>query len=120
MCIIKESNLKRLKRPVEVGATTYHNTFALIPSNHTWRATLTTKPQALGPEVAVVVGPEGEEIHCDKYGRVRIQFPWDRYSANDDSASCWIRVAQGLAGPQYGIMALPRVGDEVVVSFFKW
>ncbi|EHK0753059.1 type VI secretion system tip protein VgrG [Vibrio parahaemolyticus] len=101
------------------GATTYHNTFALIPSNHTWRATLTTKPQALGPEVAVVVGPEGEEIHCDKYGRVRIQFPWDRYSANDDSASCWIRVAQGLAGPQYGIMALPRVGDEVVVSFLN-
>lgn len=99
------------------GATTYHNTFKLIPADHTWRASPTLKPLAHGPEIAVVVGPEGEEIHCDQYGRVRIQFPWDRYSANDDSASCWIRVAQGLAGSQYGIVALPRVGDEVVVSF---
>ncbi len=101
------------------GETTYSNVFKLIPSNRTWQTTPITKPQALGPEVAIVVGPEGEEIHCDKYGRVRVQFPWDRYSSNDDSASCWIRVAQGLAGPQYGIMALPRVGDEVVVSFLN-
>ncbi|GAL15471.1 VgrG protein [Vibrio astriarenae] len=101
------------------GATTYHNAFTLIPANTTWRASPSFKPQAQGPEVAVVVGPKGEEIYCDEYGRVRIQFPWDRYSASDDSASCWVRVAQGLAGSQYGFMALPRVGDEVVVSFIN-
>ncbi|MDF4897101.1 type VI secretion system tip protein TssI/VgrG, partial [Vibrio parahaemolyticus] len=101
------------------GATTYHNDFKLIPATHTWRTLPTLKPTAQGPEIAVVVGPEGEEIHCDAYGRVRIRFPWDRYHANDDSASCWIRVAQGLAGPQYGFMALPRVGNEVVVSFLN-
>ncbi|NMU24771.1 type VI secretion system tip protein VgrG, partial [Vibrio parahaemolyticus] len=71
------------------GATTYHNTFKLIPAENTWRATPSLKPLAHGPEIAVVVGPEGEEIHCDQYGRVRIQFPWDRYSRNGDSVSCW-------------------------------
>ncbi|MBA5685404.1 type VI secretion system tip protein VgrG, partial [Photobacterium damselae subsp. damselae] len=60
-----------------------------------------------------------EEIYCDEFGRVKIQFPWDRYSNNDDNASCWVRVSQGWAGTQYGMVALPRVGHEVIVDFFE-
>ena len=67
--------------------------------------------------MALVTGPEGEEIHCDQYGRVKVRFPWDRYSKNDEHSSAWLRVAQGWAGGQYGFMALPRIGNEVIVSF---
>ncbi len=101
------------------GATTYHNTFVLIPATTTWRATPELKPLMPGPEIATVVGPGDEEIYCDEYGRVRIQFPWDRYTPNDDTASCWVRVSHSQAGSQYGMMSLPRVGEEVVVSFIN-
>ncbi|MGB2518398.1 phage baseplate assembly protein V, partial [Shewanella algae] len=57
------------------------------------------------------------EIFCDEYGRVKVQFPWDRYARGDEHGSCWIRVSQGWAGGQYGFMALPRIGHEVIVSF---
>ncbi|WP_318466919.1 type VI secretion system tip protein TssI/VgrG, partial [Photobacterium leiognathi] len=57
------------------------------------------------------------EIYCDEYGRVKVSFPWDRYANHDDKASCWLRVSQGWAGAQYGMVALPRVGHEVIVSF---
>ncbi|HCR46253.1 MAG TPA: type VI secretion system tip protein VgrG, partial [Marinobacter hydrocarbonoclasticus] len=70
-----------------------------------------------GPQMALVTGPDGEEIHCDQYGRVKVRFPWDRYSKNDEHSSAWLRVAQGWAGGQYGFMALPRIGHEVIVSF---
>ncbi|WP_189462124.1 phage baseplate assembly protein V, partial [Aidingimonas halophila] len=63
------------------------------------------------------VGPEGEDIHCDDHGRVKVQFPWDRYAAPDDTASAWLRVSQGWAGGGYGSIALPRIGHEVIVSF---
>ncbi|WP_139126511.1 type VI secretion system Vgr family protein, partial [Aeromonas sp. ANP5] len=66
-----------------------------------------------------VVGPSGEEIYCDKYGRIKLQFPWDRYGANNDQSSCWVRVSQGWAGGQYGMMAVPRIGHEVIVSFLE-
>ena len=65
----------------------------------------------------MVTGPAGEEIHCDQYGRVKVRFPWDRYSQNDEHSSAWLRVSQGWAGGQYGFMALPRIGHEVIVSF---
>ncbi|OOF04120.1 type VI secretion protein VgrG [Salinivibrio sp. MA440] len=67
--------------------------------------------------IGTVVGPDGEEIFCDEHGRVKVHFPWDRYSNGDDKSSCWIRVAQGWAGSQYGMMAIPRIGHEVIVSF---
>ena len=70
-----------------------------------------------GPQVAIVTGPKGEEIHCDEHGRVKVRFPWDRYSKNDEHSSAWLRVSQGWAGGQYGFMALPRIGNEVIVSF---
>ncbi|PSU99272.1 type VI secretion system Vgr family protein [Photobacterium kishitanii] len=101
------------------GATTYNNTFVVIPAHRPWRPPYNAKPRVNGPQIALVVGPEGEEIYCDEYGRVKVLFPWDRYSSNDDHASCWIRVSQGWAGSQYGMIALPRVGHEVIVDFLE-
>lgn len=101
------------------GATTYENTFTLIPATMTWRATPQPKPQVDGPMIALVVGPEGEEIYCDEVGRVKLHFPWDRYSSGDEHSSCWVRVSQGWAGAQYGMMAIPRIGHEVIVSFLN-
>ena len=101
------------------GPTTYHNDFRAIPANQTWRPNPNTinRPIMEGPQIAIVTGPEGEEIHCDEYGRVKVRFPWDRYSKNNEHSSAWLRVSQGWAGGQYGFMALPRIGHEVIVSF---
>ncbi|EPN3067442.1 type VI secretion system tip protein TssI/VgrG, partial [Vibrio fluvialis] len=101
------------------GATTYANQFSLIPAHRTWRATPQANPQVDGPMIATVVGPEGEEIFCDEHGRVKLHFPWDRYSNGDEHSSCWVRVSQGWAGSQYGMIAIPRIGHEVIVSFLN-
>ncbi|EJY5652279.1 type VI secretion system tip protein VgrG [Vibrio cholerae] len=101
------------------GATTYSNQLKLIPAHITWRARPCAKPQVDGPMIATVVGPQGEEIYCDNFGRVKVHFPWDRYSSSNEKSSCWVRVAQGWAGSQYGSMAIPRVGHEVIVSFLN-
>ncbi len=103
------------------GATTYSNHFKVIPSSlsHNWQATPQPKPRVDGPMIAIVVGPEGEEIYCDQYGRVKVHFPWDRYSNSNEESSCWVRVSQGWAGSEYGMMALPRIGHEVIVSFLN-
>jgi len=77
------------------------------------------KPRIQGLQSAIVVGPQGEEIHADEYGRVRVQFPWDREARGDDKASCWVRVAQAWAGPGFGMITLPRVGQEVLVGFLE-
>ncbi|TGN39960.1 type VI secretion system tip protein VgrG [Marinobacter confluentis] len=101
------------------GPTTYHNDFQAIPADRTWRPNPNTinRPLMDGPQIAIVTGPDGEEIHCDEHGRVKVRFPWDRYSKNDEHSSAWLRVSQGWAGGQYGFMALPRIGHEVIVSF---
>ncbi|HGS4450646.1 TPA: type VI secretion system tip protein TssI/VgrG [Vibrio cholerae] len=101
------------------GATTYSNQLKLIPAHITWRARPCAKPQVDGPMIATVVGPQGEEIYCDNFGRVKVHFPWDRYSSSNEKSSCWVRVAQEWAGSQYGSMAIPRVGHEVIVSFLN-
>ncbi|ELJ8658418.1 type VI secretion system tip protein VgrG, partial [Vibrio cholerae] len=101
------------------GATTYSNQFSLIPGHLHWRAEPQPKPQVDGPMIATVVGPEGEEIFCDEHGRVKIHFPWDRYSNGNEQSSCWVRVSQGWAGSQYGFIAIPRIGHEVIVSFLN-
>ena len=77
----------------------------------------TPKPRATGVQSARVVGFGGEEIHTDEFGRVRVQFPWDRLGKNDEHSSCWIRVSQAWAGRAYGTMFIPRVGQEVLVGF---
>ena len=97
-------------------AWTYSGTavFASEPYRPSLR---TQRPEVRGVESAVVVGPKGEEIHTDEFGRVRIQFPWDREGNYDDAASCWVRVSQAAAGAGFGITAIPRVGEEVLVAF---
>ncbi|WP_033569409.1 type VI secretion system tip protein TssI/VgrG [Dickeya undicola] len=99
--------------------TTLSNSFEVVKGTTTWRAAMPYKPMVDGPQIAMVVGPAGEEIYCDKFGRVKLQFPWDRYGASDDQSSCWVRVSQGWAGGQYGLIAIPRIGHEVVVSFLE-
>jgi type VI secretion system secreted protein VgrG len=94
----------------------YENSFSCVPAETTWRPARTTPWPAGTVQTAVVVGPSGEEIYTDEYGRVKVQFHWDRYGKNNEQSSCWIRVAQSLAGPQFGSQFLPRVGMEVVVS----
>ncbi|OSM96558.1 type VI secretion system Vgr family protein [Lonsdalea populi] len=99
--------------------TTLSNTFGVVKASTTWRPAMPHRPMVDGPQIATVVGPSGEEIYCDEYGRVKLQFPWDRYGASDDQSSCWVRVSQGWAGGQYGMVAIPRIGHEVVVSFLE-
>ncbi|KHS79133.1 type VI secretion system tip protein TssI/VgrG [Pectobacterium carotovorum] len=99
--------------------TTMSNSFAVVKGTTTWRAAMPYKPMVDGPQIATVVGPTGEEIYCDQYGRVKLQFPWDRYGVSNDQSSCWVRVSQGWAGGQYGMITIPRIGHEVIVSFLE-
>ncbi|HVY37533.1 MAG TPA: type VI secretion system tip protein TssI/VgrG [Polyangia bacterium] len=78
---------------------------------------LTSRPRVEGPQTAIVVGEKGEEITTDKYGRVKVQFHWDREGAKDQDSSCWVRVAQVWAGSGWGAMHIPRIGQEVIVEF---
>jgi len=116
---ITQSDAHLRGRAGSEAMTRYHNQVTLIPGDAPWRATPNPKPRVDGPQVAFVVGPEGEEIHCDEHGRVKVQFPWDRYAEPNDTASCWVRVAQGWAGGGYGSIAIPRIGHEVIVSFLE-
>lgn len=94
--------------------------FTAIPADQPYRQPRNTpKPVIRGPQTAVVVGPKGEEIYTDKYGRVKVHFFWDRLQSPDEKASCWIRVAQHWAGKQYGAAYHPRVGHEVIVEFLE-
>jgi type VI secretion system secreted protein VgrG len=91
-----------------------------IPSTQQYRPPrVTTQPMVRGPQTAIVVGPSGEEIYTDKYGRIKVQFHWDRLGKNDENSSCWIRVSQTWAGKTWGAMHIPRVGQEVIVDFLE-
>ncbi|MGG7554274.1 type VI secretion system Vgr family protein [Pseudomonas sp. ES3] len=80
---------------------------------------LTPVPIVRGPQTAVVVGPEGEEIWTDQYGRVKVHFYWDRHDQSNENSSCWMRVSQAWAGKNWGAMQIPRIGQEVIVSFLE-
>ena len=98
----------------------YHCTMKVLQSKQQFRpARITPRPTMGGPQTAVVVGPGGEEIYTDKYGRVKVQFHWDRYGKKDQNSSCWIRVSNPWAGANWGGMAVPRMGQEVVVDFLE-
>ncbi|WP_436785590.1 type VI secretion system tip protein VgrG [Stutzerimonas frequens] len=98
----------------------YRNHFSATPWDIPFRpALLHPKPKVLGSQTAVVTGPAGEEIHCDEYGRVKVQFHWDREGQADDKTSCWLRVSSSWAGDRYGGIAIPRVGMEVLVTFLE-
>ena len=100
--------------------TRYDAQIRVIPSDVSYRpARRTPCPVIQGTQTAVVVGPPGEEIYTDKYGRVKVQFHWDQEGRYDPDSSYWIRVSQGAAGGQYGMMILPRVGQEVIVDFLE-
>ena len=98
----------------------YSNAFSAIPADTTFRPLLETpRPVIAGTQTAIVTGKSGEEIWTDKYGRIKVCFHWDRGGKGDEKSSCWIRVAQGWAGKQWGSFCLPRVGQEVVVAFLE-
>ncbi|MCG6662414.1 type VI secretion system tip protein VgrG [Halomonas kenyensis] len=99
--------------------TKYHNELVLMPADQAWRPEPNPRPRVDGPQIAFVVGPEGEEIYCDEHGRVKVQFPWDRYAEPNETASAWLRVSQDWAGGGYGSMAIPRIGHEVIVSYLE-
>lgn len=101
-------------------AEAYNNGFEAIPADVPFRPARTTrKPVIPGTQTAIVVGKSGEEIWTDKYGRIKVQFHWDQLGKNDENSSCWIRVAHGWAGKGWGQIFLPRIGQEVVVSFLE-
>ena len=98
----------------------YRNRFSATPWDVLHRPPLKhPKPKVLGSQTAVVTGPAGEEIHCDQYGRVKVQFHWDREGQADDTTSCWLRVSSSWAGDGYGAIAIPRIGMEVLVTFLE-
>ncbi len=99
---------------------TYQNGFTCFPAALPFRPKrLTAKPVVQGSQTAVVVGPKGEEIFTDKYGRVKVQFHWDREGKNDEDSSCWVRVGQLAAGRRWGASYWPRIGQEVIVDFLE-
>ena len=95
----------------------YRVTVNAQPADKGYRPLARSGPRARGPETAVVVGPSGEEIHTDEYGRVKVHFHWDRYGKRDGSDSCWIRVASPWAGSNFGGIHIPRIGQEVIVDY---
>ena len=98
----------------------YSNSFTCTPLSVPFRPPrVTAKHLVQGPQTAVVVGPSGEEIYVDKYGRVKVQFHWDRVGKNDEKSSCWIRASQPWAGKQWGGVWTPRIGQEVIVDFLE-
>jgi type VI secretion system secreted protein VgrG len=98
----------------------YSCTFEAIDSKEPFRAPITTrKPRVGGSQTATVVGPSGDEIYTDKYGRVKVKFHWDRAEERNEKSSCWVRVSQIWAGKNWGWMTIPRIGQEVVVDFLE-
>jgi type VI secretion system secreted protein VgrG len=102
------------------GGEFFTATVTAMDSSKPFRSGRTTpKPMVQGPQTAVVVGPSGEEIYTDKYGRVKVQFFWDRYGKANENSSCWIRVSQLWAGKSWGAIYIPRIGQEVIVEFLE-
>ncbi|MFJ4153255.1 type VI secretion system Vgr family protein [Pseudomonas sp. NPDC089752] len=98
-------------------STQYEQTAVLVPGLTEWRPAPLPKPRIDGPQMATVVGPPGEEIYCDEWGRVKVSFPWDRESQDNEFSSCWVRVSQGWAGGSWGSMAIPRIGQDVIIQY---
>ena len=98
----------------------YANTLRAIPADRNPRPQFTRrKPQVFGTQLAIVTGPAGEEIYTDEHGRIKILFPWDQLSPDDENSSCWVRCMTPWAGTNWGMIAIPRIDQEVVVSFLN-
>lgn len=105
---------------VQSGTADYRNSFVCAPSTIPFRpARITPRPLVHGPQPAVVVGPSGEEIYTDQYGRIKVQFFWDRVGQMNENSSCWMRVAELWAGQNWGMIFTPRIGQEVIVEFLE-
>jgi type VI secretion system secreted protein VgrG len=106
--------------PQSRSGASFRCTFTAMPSRQQFRPRrVTAKPFVQGPQTAVVVGPAGEEIYTDEFGRVKVQFHWDRYGAKDANSSCWLRVSHPWAGKAWGAVSTPRIGQEVIVDFLE-
>ncbi|WP_241640824.1 type VI secretion system Vgr family protein, partial [Rosenbergiella epipactidis] len=104
----------------EDNETVHCTDFTVIPADVVFRPAQRTEwPRTYGPQTAKVVGPEGETIWTDKYGRIKVKFHWDRLGKGDDTSSCWVRVSSAWAGQGFGGVQIPRVGDEVVIDFIN-
>jgi type VI secretion system secreted protein VgrG len=102
------------------GQEDFHCSFTALDSQRQFRSPRRTpKPMVQGPQTAIVVGESGDEITVDQYGRVKVQFHWDRVGTNDENSSCWVRVAQLWAGSGWGGIHIPRIGQEVIVDFLE-
>lgn len=98
----------------------YTCTFTTLATSDQFRPPETTpKPVVRGPQTAFVVGPSGQEIYTDEYGRIKVQFHWDRLGKKDENSSCWIRVGQAWAGDKWGVLFIPRINQEVIVDFLE-
>jgi len=102
------------------GPGIYTSSFQAIPASKVYFSDKEqSRPMVHGPQTAIVVGPVGEKVHTDQYGRVRVQFHWDRVGTSNENSSCWLRVSQSWAGSGWGAVALPHIGSEVIVSFLN-
>jgi type VI secretion system secreted protein VgrG len=98
----------------------YQNSFLAVPHDVPYRPQpVHRKPTVHGSQTAIVVGPSGEEIYTDQYGRVKVQFYWDRVGGRDENSSCWIRVGTPWGGGGYGSVSIPRIGNEVIIDFLE-
>jgi type VI secretion system secreted protein VgrG len=105
---------------MDESGSSYDCSFAMLSSRQPYRPQrLTPKPFVQGPQTAVVVGPSNDEIYTDQYGRVKVQFHWDREGEKNENSSCWIRVSHPWAGKNWGMIAIPRIGQEVIVDFLE-
>jgi type VI secretion system secreted protein VgrG len=100
------------------GQGNYSNSFVAAPADRPFRPMPESpRPLAVGPQCAVVVGPSGEEIYTDEFGRIKVQFFWDRIGKSNENSSCWLRLSEAWAGKGWGSLHLPRIGQEVIVEF---
>jgi type VI secretion system secreted protein VgrG len=105
---------------MEGAGASFSCRFGAMPTSEPFRpARSALKPVVQGPQTAIVVGPSGDEIFTDKYGRVKVQFHWDRYGKKNENSSCWVRVSHPWAGKNWGMVAIPRIGQEVIVDFLE-
>jgi len=120
LCLQSSVSAQVAANEADGGSDDFQCHFSAMPSAQPFRPERRTpKPFVQGPQTAVVVGPAGEEIFTDKYGRVKVQFHWDRYGQKNQSSSCWVRTSSPWAGKNFGFVQIPRIGQEVVVDFLE-
>ncbi|WP_343115927.1 type VI secretion system Vgr family protein [Ostreiculturibacter nitratireducens] len=114
----KEPLIDHRIRRDERNKDTYRCEFGVIPKSEPFRAPIVTPwPEISGLHTAIVTGPSGEEIYTDKYGRIKVQFHWDRKGEKDDKSSCWVRCVMPWTGKNWGMISIPRIGQEVAIQF---